>query len=172
MTAWGAWLKPPRTLLLILSLVTLVSVSALGWFGWKLLDQERMVEAQRVQERLEQTADRLAATLRGTLAEAGERLGASAANAPDDGLLLTLQANTLTANPPNRLLYYPSPRPNRRPLPRSSPRPNRSNSSRPNHKRRLMNTGNSQTPGTQPSGPARSFAWAASCEGREEIERA
>lgn len=111
MTAWGAWLKPPRTLLLILSLVTLVSVSALGWFGWKLLDQERMVEAQRVQERLEQTADRLAATLRGTLAEAGERLGASAANAPDDGLLLTLQANTLTANPPNRLLYYPSPPP-------------------------------------------------------------
>ena len=109
MTAWGAWLKPPRTLLLILSLVTLVSVSALGWFGWKLLDQERMVEAQRVQERLEQTADRLAATLRGTLAEAGERLGASAANAPNDGLLLTLQANTLTANPPNRLLYYPSP---------------------------------------------------------------
>jgi cytochrome c-type biogenesis protein CcmH/NrfG len=95
MTAWGAWLKPPRTLLLILSLVTLVSVSARGWFGWKLLDQERMVEAQRVQERLEQTADRLAATLRGTLAEGGERLGASAASAPDDGLLPTNLRRTI-----------------------------------------------------------------------------
>src|SRR6516164_7488981 len=108
MTAWGAWLKPPRTLLLILSLVTLVSVSALGWFGWKLLDQERMVEAQRMQERLEQTADRIAATLRGTLAETGERLGAAIAVPPEEGVLLSFQGDSITAQPPHRLLYYPS----------------------------------------------------------------
>ena len=76
------WLKPPRTLFLILFLLTLVSVSALGWFGWKLLDQQRAVEAQRLQDRLDQAADRIAATLRGTLAETGERLGAWAATPP------------------------------------------------------------------------------------------
>src|ERR1700748_532264 len=69
------WLKPPRSLLIVLSLVTLVSVSALGWFGWKLLDQERAVEAQRARERLEQGGDRRVAIARGTLAEAGERVG-------------------------------------------------------------------------------------------------
>ena len=109
MTPLGGWLKPPRNLLLILFLLTLVSVSALGWFGWKLLAQERMVEAQRVQERLEQTADRVAATLRGTLAETGERLGASVASPPDDGVLFVLEDNTFTARPPERLLYYPFP---------------------------------------------------------------
>jgi hypothetical protein len=42
------WLRPPRNLLIILFLLTLVSVSALAWFGWKLLEQERVVEAQRL----------------------------------------------------------------------------------------------------------------------------
>ena len=68
MTPPREWLKPPRSLLTILFLVTLVSVSTLGWFGWKLLDQERVVEAQRARERLEQAADRIAAIARGTLA--------------------------------------------------------------------------------------------------------
>ena len=107
MTPLVEWLKPPRTLLLILFLLTLVSVSALGWFGWKLLDQERMLEAQRVQERLEQTADRIAATLRGTLAETGERLGSGQAVAPPDGLLLQFKDNAMAATPAERLLYYP-----------------------------------------------------------------
>jgi hypothetical protein len=51
---FSEWLKPPRSLLLILFLVTLVSVSALAWFGWKVLYQEQVVESQRAQERLEQ----------------------------------------------------------------------------------------------------------------------
>jgi signal transduction histidine kinase len=107
------WLNPPRTLLLILFLLTLVSVSALSWSGWKLLDQQRAVEAQRLQERLDQAADRIAATLRGTLAETGERLGNWAQAPPDgrelqEGLLLILTENSLTALPADRLLYDPS----------------------------------------------------------------
>src|ERR1019366_8700877 len=87
------WLRPPKSLLLILVLLSLVSVSAVGWFGFKLLEQDRMVQAQRRQERLEQAADRIAATLRGTLAETGERLSAwlttpPPAGKPDDGGLL------------------------------------------------------------------------------------
>ena len=107
MTPLGEWLKPPRTLLLFLFLLTLVSVSALSWFGWKVLNQERMVEAQRLQQRVEQSADRIAATLRGTLAETGERLGAAAITPPDDGLLLFLENDRLSAMPANRLLYHP-----------------------------------------------------------------
>jgi signal transduction histidine kinase len=107
------WLKPPRSLLVILFLLTLVSVSALGWFGWKLLNQDRLVEAQRSQEVLEQTADRASATLRRTLAETGERLGSWLAgeplDPPADGLLLFLGESGMTAAPPERLLYQPVP---------------------------------------------------------------
>jgi signal transduction histidine kinase len=112
MTPLKEWLKPPRSLLIILFLLTLVSVSSLGWFGWKLLEQERVVEAQRAQDRVEQAADRIAATMRGTLAETGERLGAwvtapPPAGKPEEGLLLTLTENSMAAFPADRLLYRP-----------------------------------------------------------------
>jgi signal transduction histidine kinase len=119
------WLKPPRSLLVILFLVTLVSVSALAWFGSKLLDQERVVEAQRAQDRLEQAAGRIAATARGALAEAGERLGSwliapPSDGKPEDGVLLILSGHNpadtpgqrdFSALPANRLLYRPFPSP-------------------------------------------------------------
>lgn len=52
------WLRPPapqspRDLLLL----TLVSVSALAWLGWRLTSQERLIQAQNARERLEQAAD-------------------------------------------------------------------------------------------------------------------
>jgi hypothetical protein len=99
-------------LLLVLFLVTFVSVSALAWFGWKVLRQERLVEAQRAQVRLEETADRMAATLRGTLAETGESLGAWLNSPPSggpskDGLLLLLSDDGLAARPVERLLFSP-----------------------------------------------------------------
>jgi threonine/homoserine/homoserine lactone efflux protein len=75
MTPPREWLKPPRSLLLLLflvTLVTLVSVSALAWLGWRVLDKERVIETQRAQDRLEQTSDRVAAVARGALAETGE----------------------------------------------------------------------------------------------------
>ena len=107
-TPLAQWLKPPRSLLLILFLLTLVSVSALGWFGWSLLDQDRMVETQRVRERLERAADSVAAALRGTLADIGDRLStASVQTPPMDGLLLILDERGITAAPAERLLYRP-----------------------------------------------------------------
>ena len=109
------WFRPPRHLLVILLLLTVASVSALLWSGWKLTEQESAVEAQRSRERLEQAADRVAALLRANLAETGERLAAAAA-APspvgikpetDQSLLLVFTQDTLSAYPPGRLLYSP-----------------------------------------------------------------
>ena len=48
--------------------------AALGWFGWRLLNQQRAIDEQRVREQLESSADALAGGIRGRLAEAGERL--------------------------------------------------------------------------------------------------
>lgn len=114
MTPPREWLKPPLSLLALLFLVTFVSVSALAWLGWKLLDQERAVEAQRAQEGLEQASDRIAALARGVLAETGERLGTwliapPAGGKPEDGLLLILFGDGgFAAMPPQRLLYRPA----------------------------------------------------------------
>jgi signal transduction histidine kinase len=111
-----AWLKPPRSLLLILFLLTLVSVCAVGWSGWKLLDQERLVEAQHARDRLEQAADQTAAILKRTLAETGDRLGAwvatpSLEEPPEDGLYVLLTEEAMSGAPAARLLFRPFPSP-------------------------------------------------------------
>jgi signal transduction histidine kinase len=94
------WFEPPRSLLVILFLLTLVSLSAVGWFGWRLLAQDAVVEKQRSQERLEQAADRIVVTLRGLLAAPDERLG-------DLGPVFTLTDASIDALPPAHLFYRP-----------------------------------------------------------------
>src|SRR5581483_810762 len=113
MTAPGCWLTPTRTLLLLLFLLTLVSVSSLALFGLRLLDQQRMVDAEQSQERLEQAADRITANARGTLADVGERLEAGVVTPGD--VLFRLSSNSLEATPSVRLLYYPLPPPDPEP---------------------------------------------------------
>jgi signal transduction histidine kinase len=105
MTPPRAWLNPPKALLLLLFLLTLLSVSTLALFGWRLLEQQRIVEAQRSQERLEQAADRISAIVRGALAESGDRAGSGLASPGD--LLLSLSPTSLDTTPPGQLLYYP-----------------------------------------------------------------
>src|SRR5215469_11930259 len=104
MTPLREWLRPPRGLLLLLFAFTAASISALAWFGWKWIDQERVVEAQHAHERLEQSADGAAAALGGALAEMGDRLSAwlmssPPAREPKQGVLLVADSNSLTAWP-------------------------------------------------------------------------
>ena len=39
--SWLDWFRPPRNLLTLYLAGTLAAVVALGWLGWRLLDQER-----------------------------------------------------------------------------------------------------------------------------------
>jgi signal transduction histidine kinase len=108
----GQWLKPQKTLLLALFVVTSVAIATLGWFGRRLLEQERVVEAQRAKERQEQAGDRIAADMREALAEAGERVGSWALSLPPDGtpaegVAVIVAGNILSVSPRHRLLYRP-----------------------------------------------------------------
>jgi len=115
MTSRGEWRTPTRTLLCLLFVLTLASISTMAFFAWRLLEQQRMVEAQRSRERLEQAADRITAIVRGTIAESSDRLGAGLVSLGD--LLFTLSPTSLDATPPGRLLSYPFPPPDPEPHP-------------------------------------------------------
>jgi signal transduction histidine kinase len=93
-----------------LVLITGVSVAAVVWFGWKLYQQEDIVQAQRSEERLDQAAGRAAATIRSALAETGERLSAweSALPAVASGDLLAVAKEGGIAVTGAPLLYYPT----------------------------------------------------------------
>src|SRR5689334_21526349 len=59
------WFRPPRAVLTLFIGLMAVCALALGWLGWQVLVQDRIVEAQRRQEQLEGAADRaLSATER------------------------------------------------------------------------------------------------------------
>lgn len=105
MVAPREWMRPPRALLLLLFLLTFVSVSALAVFGWRLFAQQRIVEAQQSQDRLEQAADRITVMVREALARASERLRTGSLARGE--VMLTLTADSLESSPPGQLLYYP-----------------------------------------------------------------
>ena len=63
------WLRPPRRTLAVFLCLMLVLGGALGWLGWKFVKQDRALEGQRVQERLELAADHMAAALQQNLAD-------------------------------------------------------------------------------------------------------
>lgn len=116
------WLRPPRHLLVLFVGITLVLAAALGWLGWRLLQQDRALETERVRERLESAANAVAAALELRLSNTEATLSRLAsvprAELPAQSaqwgrglspgaVLLVLTDGAMHAAPPGRLAYYP-----------------------------------------------------------------
>src|SRR5712691_7523991 len=57
------WFRPPLAVLTLFIGLMTVCALVLGWLGWQVLVQDRAVEAQRRQERIESAADRAVAAI-------------------------------------------------------------------------------------------------------------
>jgi hypothetical protein len=103
------WLQPPRRVLTGFLLVVLACVGALAWLGYRLLDQDRALEAQRARDQLEIAADLTSATLDRKLAVLEKALGdpPDAARLPDGTILIVAGPEDLEAHGRGRLLFYP-----------------------------------------------------------------
>jgi signal transduction histidine kinase len=96
------WFRPPRHVLTIFVAVAIVSAGALASLMWLLFEQDKSVELQRRQERLEQAADRAAASMQASLAEL-EQLR----NLPAGVIAVQIDADGIHVRPEHSLLYYP-----------------------------------------------------------------
>ena len=108
---WLAWLRPPRRLLVLFLAVTLAPGAGLVWLGWRLLEQERALEAQRRLERREHAADVVVGALREQILASRQGLAdPSRALEPEavDAVVVVLGSGPVRAHPPARLLYDPS----------------------------------------------------------------
>jgi len=116
------WFRSPRYLLALFLAIMLVLAATLGWLGWRLLEQDRALESQRTQERLDNAADLIAASLLHTFSdtkdqftrllassdpELAARTSALAGQAAGTALLVVFRPQDVDAYPPGRLLYYP-----------------------------------------------------------------
>jgi signal transduction histidine kinase len=117
------WFRRPR-LLLVLFVGTMLSfLGGLGYFGWQSLEQNRVLETERVREGLNRSADLITSEIRQKLTEFDAQLvrlsvvplgeldaaaAAAAKNFGDEALLVAFEADTVRAYPTQRLLYRPA----------------------------------------------------------------
>lgn len=107
----ASWFQPSHRILAAFLSLMLILGGALGWLGWRLLAQERALEKQRIQERLEQAADRIALALQRGLYDFELYLNflpGPDANDPPPGVAVVIQDGVgFAVYPPDRLLFYP-----------------------------------------------------------------
>ncbi len=100
------WSGGPRRVLALFLVMTIVPGAALAWLGWSLLEQDRALENQRVQGKLELVADRAVSILERALDDL-QPLLIGTTEIPDGVIELSGGHDSLTARPESRLLYYP-----------------------------------------------------------------
>ena len=116
------WFRPPRYLLTLFLTIMLVLAATLGWLSWRLLEQDRALESQRTQERLDNAADLIAASLLRKFSESEDQftsllalsdpeLAARASGLTGQGagtaLIIVFRPQAVDAYPRASLLYYP-----------------------------------------------------------------
>ena len=107
----GDWLQPPRRLIALFLLVTLVPSLALIASGWRLLEQDRALSLNQLSERREQAADLAVLELEQVVAQAEEALGDQralrAAASDGDGVGVIFGGEHVDVFPSERLSFYP-----------------------------------------------------------------
>jgi len=103
-----SWFRSPYGLLAAFLVLTLGPSLGLVWLGWRLLDQDRALEKQRIDERRERAADQVVAALQRALqASELDLLQRRAPAAGDDALMVEFRASELLAYPSGSLLFRP-----------------------------------------------------------------
>jgi len=111
MTSLRLWRHPSRKTVVLFLSVAAVSVIVLVWMGVRLVQQDRALEVQRLEEQREAAADRIIAALEKILS-AEERKLADApmvnfSPAAEDVLVVIAGSREVRAWPDKTLLYYP-----------------------------------------------------------------
>src|SRR5690242_3110527 len=83
--ALSQWFRSPRYFLTLFLAIMLILAASLSWLSWRLLKQDRALESQRIQERLDNSADLIAASLQRKLSESKNQLS-SLLSLPDADL--------------------------------------------------------------------------------------
>ena len=103
-------LSAPVKLLTLFVLLAGIPLAALGWLGWRLLEQDRALENQRERDRLESAANRLAHELERRLTAWDDLLRETPrgpASLPPGALLLLFDSSGVLQQQGIRLPFYP-----------------------------------------------------------------
>jgi len=103
-----SWFRSPYGILTAFLVLILGPSLGLVWLGWRLLDQDRALERQRIGERREQAADQVVVSLQRALQTSEFDLAQRRAPAPgDDALMVEFEGLDVRAYPDGSLLFSP-----------------------------------------------------------------
>jgi hypothetical protein len=83
----------------------------LVWLGWRLMEQDRILEAHQAQQRVERAADLVTAALERGISATEQRLAVGPSDWPDGAVAVTFLPDFIEAAPTGRLAYFPKVRP-------------------------------------------------------------
>jgi hypothetical protein len=86
------WFRSPRYLLTLFLAIMLALAATLSWLSWRSLKQDRALESQRIQERLDNAADLIAASLLRKFSESNDQFSGLLALSDSD---LAMRASEL-----------------------------------------------------------------------------
>jgi hypothetical protein len=104
MTGRRRW---PRGLIALIAGVTVVPLALLLWLGWRVVEQDRVLERQQAQERLERASDLVAAAIQRAVGSSEQRLAAGADDWPENAVTVVFQNERIEAQPRHRLAFLP-----------------------------------------------------------------
>lgn len=98
---------PSRSLVALIVGITVVPLATLLWLGWRLLEQDRLLEGQQVQQRVERAADLVVAALQRALSASEQRLAAGSEQWAEGAVAITFHDGRADAFPADRVAFLP-----------------------------------------------------------------
>jgi len=110
------WFRAPRHLIGLFLVITLIPILGLAWLSWRMIQQDRAVEDQRIREQCENAADFAVTVLQRLVAELEEQLSSFASPASGDSqtenvALVSFDLQGIERAAGATLLYDPCPPP-------------------------------------------------------------
>jgi signal transduction histidine kinase len=99
--------RQPRSLVALIVGITVVPLITLLWLGWRLLEQDRALEQQQVQQRVERGADLIVSALQRALSASERRLAAGGGPGAGEAVTVTFREGHVEAFPRDRVAYFP-----------------------------------------------------------------
>jgi len=99
--------RAPLTLVFLIVGVVVVPLLTLSWLGWRLLEQDRALERQQVQQRVSRGADVVVATLKRAVEESERTLATESESSPDDAVVVRFHENSIDIVPRRAVAYLP-----------------------------------------------------------------
>src|SRR5881296_1512268 len=91
--------RSPRILIALIAGITIVPLATLAWLGWRLLEQDRSLERQQIQQRVERAADLAVDALRRALAASEQRVATGAGHSEPGAVVVSFRDHRVDVAP-------------------------------------------------------------------------